>query len=241
MDIVTTTTPTISFDEYSLKYDMLLKYSSPYQQIGTFILMELKKRYHPNDTFSVLDIGGGTGNFSKIVATHFPNAIIHFVEPNEKMLAIARHKLRQTSSATFFKSTFQDFRPIQKYDVLLCIHALYLMPDSKALISRFQAYMHESSSLIICDIGQVIKVFDWTLFLFKENTIKHGLPKAIQIIQTAAEIKSTNREIARKQKNGQLWSHTLAQFKAWFGQYYQIQNAFNCYRGCSNFLVCQIK
>lgn len=230
----------VSFDDYSRKYDMLLNYSSPYQQIGEFILVELKKRYQSRDPFSVLDIGGGTGNFSKIIADAFPNAIIHLLEPNEKMLAIAKHKLKHTTT-TFSQLLFQDFQSAQKYDVLLCIHALYLMPHSRALIPRFKEFMHENSSLIVCDIGQEIKVMDWTFFLFLENSKKHGLRRAIQIIQTAAEIKQSNREIAKKQRNGQLWQHTLEEFKSFFSEYYQIQIAFTCYRGCSNFLVCQLK
>jgi len=237
---MTVSKASVSFDEYSKKYDMLLQYSPPYQEIGKFIIIELQKIYSPEAKFSVLDIGGGTGNFSKIVTDEFPNAIIHLLEPNDKMLAIAKHKLRDTKS-TYSKVSFQNFKNSNKYDILLCVHALYLMPSSITLIPYFQKFMQQETRLIICDIGKVINVFDWTLFLFNENRRKHGLLKAIQIIKTASEIKKSNREIAKNQKNGQLWQHNLQGFKNYFEEYYQIQTAFTCYRGCSNFLVCQKK
>ncbi len=230
----------VSFDDYSKKYDMLLTYSPPYQQIGKFILRELKKYYQPTDTFSILDIGAGTGNFSKIVLDHFPNATSHLIEPNERMLAFAKHKI-SAETTQYANSTFQNFTSLEKYDVLLCIHALYLMPDSKILIPQFLKHMHPQSKLIVCDIGQVINVRDWSIFLFKENLKTHGLIKTIKIFKVASEIKSANREISQKQKSGFLWSHDLSQFKEWFSNYYQILNAFTCYRGCSNFLVCENK
>lgn len=229
----------ISFDDYSRKYDMLLTYSPPYQAIGQHILSELQKKYSVHDSFTLLDVGGGTGNFAKIVQDAFPNVEIHLLEPNDAMRAIAQQKL-QKIKIHFVSTSFEQYQSPQSFDVVLCIHALYLMPQSKQLIPKFKDLMHAQSLLLICDIGQVINVRDWTIYLFRENLKKHGLLKTIQFWRLASEIKVANRAIEKQQRGSTLWSHTLEEFKEWFSEYYNILTAFNCYRGCSNFLVCEL-
>jgi len=118
---------TISFDSYSRKYDMLLTYSPPYQEIGKRIVSALQEQYDREDRFTVLDIGGGTGNFSKKVQDAFPNVVIHLLEPNAHMSAIAQQKLDNIS---FLNTPFEQFESTQQFDVILCVHALYLMPSS---------------------------------------------------------------------------------------------------------------
>lgn len=228
----------VSFDDYSRKYDLLLKHSPPYQAIGQKIVATLQQDFSSEDMFSVLDIGGGIGNFSKYIQDAFPKANITLLEPNDKMRAIAANKLDATRS-NFLDTPFQNYESQEKFEVVICIHALYLMPESRQLIPKFKANMHANSRLIICDIGQEIKVKDWTIYLLKENFKQHGLWPTLKLFRLSAEIKSANREIQSKQQEGDLWQHDLTTFKAWFSTIYDVLAAHTCYRGCSNFLVCK--
>ena len=169
----------------------------------------------------------------------FKNAEIYLLEPNNAMRSIAQRKLQKTN--TYFLNTpFEEYQPSKTFDMILCVHALYLMPSSKQLIPKFRELMHNQSTLMICDIGQVINVKDWTIYLFKENLKTHGLLKTIQFWRVASEIKVANRTIEKQQRNSGLWSHTLEEFQEWFSEYYKVPTAFSCYRGCSNFLVCEL-
>lgn len=230
---------TVSFDDYSRKYDLLVKYSPPYQAIGRLIVDVLLKKYTNKSAFTVLDIGGGTGNFSKYLLDTFPKASITLLEPNKNMLIIARKKLDH-HEIKFVNDTFENFEGKNTFDVLLCIHALYLMPDSKRLISRFKKFMNPSSIFIVCDIGQEINVMDWTIYLIKENIKTNGIWKTLKLFLLSAEIKAANHTIQSKQVSGDLWRHDLNTFRLWFSKYYNVVDSITCYRGCSNFLSCEI-
>ena len=217
---------------------MLLAYSPPYQAIGQKIVATLQQDFTKEDACSVLDIGGGTGNFSKYIQDAFPKANITLLEPNDKMRAIAIDKL-DTARSRFSDIPFQDYESQEKYEVILCVHALYLMPQSKQLIPKFKASMHADSRLLICDVGQEIKVKDWMLYLFKENFKQHGLWQTLKLFRLSAEIQSANKEIQAKQQHGDLWRHDLATLKTWFSAEYEVLAGHTCYRGCSNFLICK--
>ena len=115
------------------------------------------------------------------------------------------------------------------------------MPDSRALVPKFSEHLSETGTLMICDIGQQIKVMNWAIYLFNQNIKTYGLSKAVSILKESKKVVVANREIEKKQKSGELWTHTLAEFKSMFAQYYNIESAINTYRGCSNFLRCSMK
>jgi len=107
------------------------------------------------------------------------------------------------------------------------------------LIPKFRNLMHPNSTLLVCDIGQEINVNGWMFYLLRENFKREGLWKTVKLFQLSTELKSANKDIQAKQQNGNLWKHDLVSFKAWFSKEYEVLSSLNCYRGCSNFLVCK--
>ena len=97
----------VSFEEYSTEYDRLLQYSPPYQQLVDTVIKKIKQRFSNQASINVLDIGGGTGNFSKRILKEFPNAQIDFVEPSLDMLTVAKEKLRG-EQVVFHQEPFQQ-------------------------------------------------------------------------------------------------------------------------------------
>lgn len=229
----------ISFAEYSRKYDMLLQYSPPYQEIGELLMKELEGKFSFEAPLRILDVGGGTGNFSKLLLSTFPNAKLTFLEPSSEMMEIAKGKL-YNYKVDFLNNVFEEFQIAKKFDLIICIHALYLMPMSIKLVPKFREMMHHNSILMVCDIGQEIKVYDWYLHIAWENLKRHGLLKTIQLLRSSAEIKSANLDIQKKQQSGEIWKHSLSEFRSYFSQYYDVLTGFSCYRGCSNFLTCKV-
>ena len=233
-------TSLLNFENYSNDYDLLLKYSPPYQELTQSVLETVGKLYQREEVFTVLDIGGGTGNISKIIQDHFPNVQIHLLEPSIEMLETA--KLKLDAERTLYDNVpFQDWDSQEKYDLIICIHCLYLMNDSIKQIPVFKKYMKSSSYLLMCDIGQEIKVGKWLWHLFNVNRKKHGWLKALKIILSGKDAKKSNLEIQKKQRKGVIWKHSLKEFESWFAEYYKILKAKSCYLGCSNYLLCQMR
>ena len=239
METVVNITPSVDFSEYSTKYDLLSQYSQPYQKLGVLLVKELLQRFDKEESFSFLDVGGGTGNFTRIILDHFPNAEGTLLDPSSDMLDYARLKM-DNRRVTFIESGFEQFNSRKKYDLVLCVHALYLMPDPKKLIPKFGTHINRTGTILICDIGQQIKVVNWAVYLFLLNLKAYGLLKAISILREANEIVVANREIEKNQKCGKLWTHTLKEFKNMFGKYYKVESGLNTYRGCSNLLRCSL-
>ena len=240
MNTIVKIKPTVDFSEYSTKYDLLLKNSQPYQKIRELFMEQLLQKFDREQTFSFLDVGGGTGNFTKLILDYFPNAYGTLLDPSHDMLAYARHKVGNSRRVRFIEDDFERYESNNKFDLVLCVHALYLMPDSRALVPKFAEHLSETGTLMICDIGQQIKVMNWAIYLFFQNVKTYGIMKAISILREGKKVIAANRDIECKQKSGELWTHTLSEFKHMFEKYYKVDYATITYRGCSNMLICRL-
>lgn len=226
----------ISFKNYSKQYDLLLKYSTPYIELFGILEKILQKYFEKENELSVLDIGGGTGNISQLIHDLLPKAKIDIIEPSFEMLEIAQKKLEE-KECTFYHVDFQNFQELKTYDLIVCIHALYLMKDSEKLVSKFQKFMNEDSKLIICDVGQEMNISKWTTHLFFTNIKKHGIIQTIKILLSGKDVRKSNKEIQRKQRSGEIWKHTLKEFKGKFSEGYNVIEEQTCFLNCSNLLV----
>lgn len=225
------------FDDYSLAYDLLLEVSPPYQQLQQYLKDALKYLFiDPLAEIRVLDIGAGTGNFSRVVLDCFPNATIDIVEPNRPMLERAYDKL-QDGKVTGYNMTFQEFKYKQSYDLVICFHALYLMDCPKLQIPKFGDILCPKGHLIICDIGKKINVLDWSIYLFGKLYFKYGWKQSMHYFKIAKAITTSNKKISKLQSQGQSWVHSLSEFNAHIRPFFSIQQSFKCYRGYSNFIV----
>ena len=230
----------ISFQKYSEQYDLLLKYSTPYIELLGILKKYLIKYFLDKEDITVLEIGAGTGNVSELIQSTLNTKQIDLVEPSIEMMALAKPKLNGSKSS-YHLSDFFDFKSSTKYDLIICIHALYLMENSESLVSKFKEYMHKNSILIICDIGQEMNVWKWTKHLFIKNLPKHGFLKTMKVLYAGKEVRKSNLEIQKKQQQGVIWKHTLKEFKSKFSKEYQIIEERVCFLECSNLLVCKLK
>jgi len=233
----------IEFQDYSKEYDNLLRYSTPYIELMSTLKILLEKYLPAKKEISVLDVGAGTGNISKVIENSIQVQNINkmvLVEPSEEMLSIARTKLNG-NNIEFSPTTFEEFHSTKKFDLIVCVHALYLMPDPAILIDRFSQFMDNNSLLIICDIGSEIKISRWARHLLYTNSKKYGILVALKALFANKEIKKANKEISKKQRSGEIWSHTLEEFSRLFSNKYTILENMNTFLGCSNLLVCKKK
>jgi len=79
------------------------------------------------DTPQILELGCGTGILTERIVKKFPNAVIHVIDQSQKMLEIAREKLRDNRRIIFQQSDFMSCIFETNYDLIvssLAIHHL---------------------------------------------------------------------------------------------------------------------
>ena len=84
----------VDWHAYAEKYDMLLEYNPFYQQLRREIFATVKE-WTFEDEACILDIGAGTGNYSVLLAGHFPNAKVIHLDNNPAMNGRAGLKKRE--------------------------------------------------------------------------------------------------------------------------------------------------
>lgn len=85
-------------------------------------------------TPNVLEIGAGTGLFSKMFLNKFPDGKIDLVDLAENMLSIAKERFSDNSNLNFFLEDILNFSPNKKYDLVissLAIHHLEIDDQEK--------------------------------------------------------------------------------------------------------------
>jgi len=206
------------FTDYSKVYDMMLEINPAYQELQKLFKLQLQKlQINNNAPIKVLDIGGGTGNFS--------------------VLDRAKTKL-PSKSMDYDTTPFEKWDTSIKYDLVICVHALYLMPNPKLLIPKIVDHMAPGANALICDIGKPINVFSWSIYLFRKLIVKYGLNQTINYFRQGNQISEANKKISKLQRKKNPWKHNLSQFKLYFSQYLTVHEGFSCYRGYSNFVRC---
>lgn len=229
------------FDDYSKAYDLMLTINPAYQLLlRQFEESLLELKINKNKALKVLDIGAGTGNFSRIIQDHFPFAHIDILEPNEPMSQCAKAKL-DPKKTTIINREFQQFEPEKKYDLIICIHALYLMKNPKLQIPKIKFHLKKTGNIMICDIGKTINVINWSFYIYGRILLKEGFSKMKTCIEQTMAIKKANISIQNNQKEGIYWNHNLKQFRSFLEPFFKIKKSFNTYRNHSRFVVAGYK
>lgn len=112
------------FEEEAKEFDsIILKLIPSYEEMIDSMVSAIP--FENSDNFKVLDLGCGTGNVSKIVKTKFPNAMISCIDIAEKMIEMAKNKLKDYSDIKYYTGDFAEFEFQEKYDVIVSSLALH--------------------------------------------------------------------------------------------------------------------
>ena len=115
----------VDWSSYATAYDLLSEHNPAYQALLHDFERFLSTIKSPE---VIYDIGGGTGNYTKIAARAWPCSEIRFIEPNAGMISLARAKLPTHGSITYETLALEDIDAQGTADLVICVHALYAMP-----------------------------------------------------------------------------------------------------------------
>lgn len=222
---------------YATAYDLLSEHNPAYQAL----LHDFESFLSTIDTPRVIhDIGSGTGNYTEIAARRFPDSEIHLLEPDAGMVGVARAKLAAHDNITFHTRALEGFEPGNPADLVVCVHALYAMPNQAQRLHDLRRLVRPGGWLYLVDLGRHMNVADWRGYLFSHLKTKLGLARALRVFWQGRQIAKQNATILRAQKQGTYWTHSEAEFASDVAAAgFEIYRQQSVYRGYSDLLVCR--
>jgi SAM-dependent methyltransferase len=110
-----------------------------------FLLKQL-----PSQRQTVLDIGCGTGEFSRLLSKRFERVIASDLSPN--MIEVAKQRSRQFSNIDFQVADILQWEPgAEQFDAIVSIATLHHLPV-ESLLPRLKAALKPGGRLIILDL-----------------------------------------------------------------------------------------
>jgi len=229
----------VDWSSYAKAYDLLSEHNPAYQALLRDFEGFLSTIRPPE---LIYDIGGGTGNYTKIAALACPCSEIRFVEPNAGMIGLARAKLAAHGNITYDTLALEDIDAHGTADLIICVHALYAMPAPEQRLADMLRLLRPDGLLYLIDLGRYMNVADWRRYLFSHLRKEHGLAGTLQIFWQGREIAKQNKTILKAQKNGVYWTHTEEEIaSAATAAGFEILRQESVYRGYSDLLVCRAK
>jgi ubiquinone/menaquinone biosynthesis C-methylase UbiE len=229
----------VDWSSYAMAYDLLSEHNPAYQALLHDFEGFLSTIKSPE---VIYDIGGGTGNYTKIAARAWPCSEIRFIEPNAGMISLARAKLPAHGNITYETLALEGIDAHGTADLVICVHALYAMPAPEQRLADMLRLLRPGGLLYLIDLGRYMNVADWRRYLFSHLRKEHGLARTLQIFWRGREIAKQNKAILKAQKNGAYWAHTKEEIaSAVTAVGFEIVRQESVYRGYSDLLVCRAK
>lgn len=208
----------VNWSAYAREYDIIPSINPAYRELVAHCVATVAGwPLQPGDV--VADIGGGTGNFSIALARALPAVTILHTDFNEEMLAIARRKATESEIKNWHAAKLdvqQEKWSTPPLAGIVTVHCLYSFPNPQRVIQKMCGALQHGGFLYACDLGRVMNIRDWTIYLLKESFRVHGLKATLSLFLQAQELRRQNQAVARGQKRGVYWTHSLAEFKAKF-------------------------
>lgn len=228
---------TADWSAYATAYDLMSDHNPAYQAL----LQDFEAFITNIDTPDVIyDIGGGTGNHTEVAARSCSQSEICLAEPDPEMIQTAKAKLRSHSNITYQNLALQYVEGESVADLVICVHALYAMPDQAQRLNDLRRLLKPGGYLYLVDLGRYMDVADWRSYLFAALRKKHGLKEALKIFWQGRQVAKQNSAIYKAQKEGVYWTHNEAEFAAAVSAAgFDIVRQQSVYRGYSDLLVCR--
>ncbi len=119
----------------------------------SFLLQQLTSRYT-----TVLDIGCGTGEFSRLLAHRSSEVLAIDLSPN--MIEIAKQRSQEFSNINFQVTDILKWQfPEKKFDVIVSIATLHDLPV-ESLLPKLKAALKPGGKLVILDLVKNINLLD---------------------------------------------------------------------------------
>lgn len=155
-----------NFSKYAKFYD---RYSIIQNRCADILVDTIDR----NGFDSILDIGCGTGYFTKLLKNKFPDAAITAIDISEKMIKIARQKLLD-EQVEYVTADAEKFETKTKFDLIASNATLQWFHDLNNTLIRYKKIINKGGLLLFSYFGP-------DTFNELNNTIKEVLEENVQI------------------------------------------------------------
>ncbi len=135
-----------NFSRYAKSYDK-------YCTVQNLCAEELISKIGPKGFNSILDIGCGTGNFTRLLKDRFPNAKITAIDISRGMLRIAKEKLKM-DGIEFLEDDAEAVVFDRSFDLISSNATLQWMGDLEKTLASYQGMLREGGSIWFSIFGQ---------------------------------------------------------------------------------------
>jgi tRNA (cmo5U34)-methyltransferase len=167
------------FDEEAKEFDKtILKLIPHYKEMIDSMISAIP--YDSSDSFSVLDLGCGTGNVSLAVKQKYTYASVSCIDIAENMIEMAKIKLENYDDIKYYTGDFSKFKFEGKYDVIvssLALHHIITDEEKKNFYCKIYDLLNPGGFFINsdCVLGSNEKLTDlytekWVEFMLESVT-----------------------------------------------------------------------
>jgi ubiquinone/menaquinone biosynthesis C-methylase UbiE len=231
---------------YAEVYDLLAEHNPAYQALLARF-NEAVSRWPLRPGARLADLGAGTGNFSLALAEAFPACPVTHLDSNVAMNRAAERKARAAGRGNLHVLTCDISSACQRLGepfaagslaALTTVHALYAFPQPQQVLASAFTWLQPGGWLLACDAGRMGSVAGWAAYVLAHHWRRHGLAATLGLYRRALAVVALNRPLQRAQREGRLWRHTPAEFRAAIeGAGFEVVQACQVYRGDSDFVV----
>jgi len=145
-----------NFGRYAHLYD---KYSWLQEKIAA----ELSEKINPNGLSSILELGCGTGNFTRLLRSKFERARIKALDISPEMVALCRRKLPQ-NGLEFIIADAEDLELRESFDLVASNATFQWFADLEGTLAKFAGCLRKGGEIIFSTFGpKTFRELDWVL------------------------------------------------------------------------------
>ena len=200
--------------KYAQQYDMLLSYNPFYQKLHEQVL-GFTQDWDILAGDVIIDLGGGTGNYSTAMAKKFPQAKVIHIDRDEGMNRVTQTKkeLEALDNLTILAMSADQMK-FQENSIkaCTCIHAFYTFPKPQEVMQELYRFLVPGGYGIFVDPGRIVNVLSWQLAIGSKMIKSYGIKKTLQIMKEGKEVSKQNKLISLQQKDGTYWTHSHEEF-----------------------------
>lgn len=146
----------LNYDNYStVKYDRDIINSIPFhKELHEKIIKFIRKYYFSQNSYSILDLGAGTGITSKLIKNELAEANIDLVDFSKKMLAGAKKKFGKDKKIRYFLEDYAEMKFNQKYDIIISVIGIHHQNNrgKKLLFNKIYSLLKPGGVFIFGDL-----------------------------------------------------------------------------------------
>ena len=154
-----------NFGRYAHLYD---KYSSVQEEIAA----ELIEKITPHGLRNILELGCGTGNFTRLLRNKFKPARLKAMDISQEMVAVCRKKLPE-KGLEFIIADAEELELNEHFDLVTSNATFQWFLDLEGTLAKYAGYLRKGGVILFSTFGpKTFRELDWVIkSLFKDAAV----------------------------------------------------------------------